>query len=58
MGPEIVMQMAEERAPGGFAHVNDVISQQELEAVADGYKQIAGFSRDALNAGVSVLEGA
>lgn len=58
MGPEIVMQMAEERAPGGFAHVHDVIPQHELEAVADGYKQIAGFSRDALNAGVSVLEGA
>lgn len=58
MGPEIVMQMAEDRAPQGFAHVEDVISRQELEAVADGYKQIAGFSRDALNAGLSVLDGA
>lgn len=58
MGPEIVMQMAEERAPQGFRHVEDVISRQELEAVADGYKKIAGFSRDALNAGLSVLDGA
>ena len=58
MGPEIVMQMAEERAPGGFAHVHDVITQAELDAVADGYKQVAGFSRDALNRGLSVLDGA
>lgn len=58
MGPEIVMQMAEDRAPAGFGAIEDVISRQELEAVADGYKKIAGFSRDALNAGLSVLDGA
>jgi 2-polyprenyl-6-methoxyphenol hydroxylase-like FAD-dependent oxidoreductase len=58
MGPEIVMQMAEDRAPGGFADVESVIPRHELEAVADGYKKIAGFSRDALNAGLSVLDGA
>jgi 2-polyprenyl-6-methoxyphenol hydroxylase-like FAD-dependent oxidoreductase len=58
MGPEIVMQMAEDRAPAGFNTIEDVISRQELEAVADGYKKIAGFSRDALNAGLSVLDGA
>jgi 2-polyprenyl-6-methoxyphenol hydroxylase-like FAD-dependent oxidoreductase len=58
MGPEVVMQMAEERAPAGFRNIEDVISQRELEDVADGYKKIAGFSRDALNAGVSVLDGA
>lgn len=45
-GPEQVMQMAEERAPQGFAHVNDVIPQAELEAVAARYKQIAGFAKD------------
>lgn len=49
-GPEQVMQMAEERAPNGFADVHEVISQTELEAIAEGYKQIAGFDRDALNA--------
>ena len=58
MGPEIVMQMAEDRAPGGFVTIDDVIPRQELEAVADGYKKVAGFSRDALNAGISVLDGA
>ena len=58
MGPELVMQMAEDRAPGGFASIDDVIPRHELEAVADGYKKLAGFSRDALNAGLSVLDGA
>jgi 2-polyprenyl-6-methoxyphenol hydroxylase-like FAD-dependent oxidoreductase len=48
-GPERVMQLAEDRAPEGFAHVTDVIPQAELESVAAGYKQIAGFDRDALN---------
>lgn len=49
-GPERVMQLAEDRAPQGFAQVTDVIPRAELEAVADGYKQVAGFDREALNA--------
>ena len=43
-GPEQVMQMAEERAPHGFKHVNDVIAQSELEEIAARYKQTAGFT--------------
>ncbi len=49
-GPERVLNLAEARAPDGFAQVTDVISQSELQAVADDYKQIAGFDREALNA--------
>lgn len=49
-GPEQVMQLAETRAPGGFAHIHDIISPEELEATAGGYRQIAGFDREALNA--------
>ena len=49
-GPEIVMQMVEDRAPNGFTNLYDVISQQELEEVANRYKAIAGFDRDHLNA--------
>ncbi|MDX9999623.1 MAG: flavin-dependent oxidoreductase [Phenylobacterium sp.] len=49
-GPEQVMQLAHERAPQGFAHVHDVLSPAELEEVAAGYKRLAGFDRDALNA--------
>lgn len=48
-GPEQVMQLAEERAPQGFAHVHDVLSAQELEDIAANYKRIAGFDREALN---------
>jgi 2-polyprenyl-6-methoxyphenol hydroxylase-like FAD-dependent oxidoreductase len=47
-GPEQVMQMAEERAPQGFAHVNDVIPQETLEAISLRYKRLAGFDKDAL----------
>lgn len=43
-GPEQVMQIAEERAPHGFKHVNDVIPNAELEEIASRYKQTAGFT--------------
>ncbi len=49
-GPEIVMQMVEERAPSGFTNLDDVITQAELEEVANRYKAVAGFDRDRLNA--------
>ena len=50
-GPEQVMQVAEERAPQGFGHIHEVISQAELEGIAAGYKRTAGFSRDQVNRG-------
>ena len=40
----------EQRAPNGFRHIEDVLTAVELEAAAAGYKQVAGFDRDALNA--------
>ena len=49
-GPEQVMQLVEERAPDGFARIGDVLSAEQLEEVATGYKRIAGFDKDALNA--------
>ena len=48
-GPEQVMQMLEERAPQGFKVVTDVLSQQELEDIANNYKRVAGFQVEALN---------
>ena len=48
-GPDQVMQLAEERAPGGFKHVNDVIPQAELEAISARYKQTAGFTKTQVN---------
>jgi 2-polyprenyl-6-methoxyphenol hydroxylase-like FAD-dependent oxidoreductase len=49
MGPEIVMRMAHERAPEGFARIEDVISRQELESIAAEYKRTAGFDPEDLN---------
>jgi hypothetical protein len=49
MGPEIVMQMAYERAPDGFVSVDDVFGAGELEAVASEYKRVAGFHPAELN---------
>jgi 2-polyprenyl-6-methoxyphenol hydroxylase-like FAD-dependent oxidoreductase len=49
-GPEQVMQLVEERAPDGFDDVTDVLSRQELEAIAANYKRVAGFQVEDLNA--------
>ena len=43
-GPEIVLDLAEQRAPQGFARVEDVFAPGELERIAASYKQIAGFA--------------
>jgi 2-polyprenyl-6-methoxyphenol hydroxylase-like FAD-dependent oxidoreductase len=48
-GPEQCMQIAEERAPDGFARIEDIFSDGELEGIAARYKAVAGFSRDAVN---------
>ena len=48
-GPEAAMQLVEDRAPDGFARLHDVVSAEELQRIADHYKQIAGFAITALN---------
>jgi hypothetical protein len=55
-GPEQVMQLVEERAPDGFNIVTDVLSQQELEDIANTYKKVAGFQVDALNAKPPIVQ--
>ncbi|MEM6462837.1 MAG: flavin-dependent oxidoreductase [Pseudomonadota bacterium] len=49
-GPDAVLQMIEDRCGGYFETIADVASHAELAAHAEQYKQIAGFSIDALNA--------
>ena len=49
VGPEIVMQMAEERAPDGFGRVEDVIPRKELEEIAHSFKLAAGLDPALLN---------
>lgn len=48
-GPEQVMQLVEQRAPNGFARIEDVLSTDELAEAAAGYKRIAGFDKEQLN---------
>lgn len=49
LGPERVLDLATERAPGGFARVEDVLTPEELRRYADEFKQLAGFAVDQLN---------
>ena len=49
-GPEIVIRMAEERAPAGFDSIEDVIPREELERIANAYKQLARFDVQSVNA--------
>jgi 2-polyprenyl-6-methoxyphenol hydroxylase-like FAD-dependent oxidoreductase len=49
-GPEQVMQIAEERAPGGFANIDDVIPFAERDEISQRYKRLAGFDRQSLAA--------
>jgi 2-polyprenyl-6-methoxyphenol hydroxylase-like FAD-dependent oxidoreductase len=44
-GPERVVDVVSERAPNGFARLEDVISREELAAIAKGYASTAGFAK-------------
>ena len=48
-GPDIILQIAEDRAPNGFDNIDDVISGAELEAISSRYKQTAGFDVKQVN---------
>jgi 2-polyprenyl-6-methoxyphenol hydroxylase-like FAD-dependent oxidoreductase len=43
-GPERVVDEVSARAPDGFGRLEDVISREELAAIAGGYAQMAGFA--------------
>jgi 2-polyprenyl-6-methoxyphenol hydroxylase-like FAD-dependent oxidoreductase len=47
-GPERVLQMVEDRCPDGFADIYDHFARDELAEIAERYKKLAGFHRDAL----------
>ena len=55
-GPELPMQLVEERAPDGFADVADVITPEEIAEVTERYRTTAGFSLTALQRGTSLVE--
>ncbi|HUF97946.1 MAG TPA: flavin-dependent oxidoreductase [Ilumatobacter sp.] len=56
MGPELPMQLVEERAPDGFASIDDVITRAEIDEVTDGYRRTAGFALAALSDGISLAD--
>ena len=49
VGPEQCMEIVEQRAPEGFAQLDDVISQQQLEEISRSYKRTAGFDPEILD---------
>jgi 2-polyprenyl-6-methoxyphenol hydroxylase-like FAD-dependent oxidoreductase len=48
-GPEAALQLVEERAPDGFARIDDVISRQELKAISTSFAAAAGLDVEAVN---------
>jgi 2-polyprenyl-6-methoxyphenol hydroxylase-like FAD-dependent oxidoreductase len=48
-GPHRCQDLVEERAPNGFSDLHDVVSEEELAAIADEYKRTAGFDIERLN---------
>jgi len=56
LGPELPMQLVEERAPDGFDQLTDVITPDEILDVTDGYRKMAGFSLQQLHDRRSLAE--
>ncbi len=42
MGPDVILDIVEERAPQGFARLEDVVPREELAAILGRYKEAAG----------------
>jgi 2-polyprenyl-6-methoxyphenol hydroxylase-like FAD-dependent oxidoreductase len=49
MGPERVLATVAERAPNGFRRIEDVLSAEELSALAGNYKKLTGTDVETLN---------
>jgi 5-methylphenazine-1-carboxylate 1-monooxygenase len=56
LGPELPMQLVEQRAPDGFVDIADVITPEEIAEVTERYRTTAGFSLQALQRGLSLVE--
>ena len=48
-GPEAALQLVEERAPNGFGRIDDVVSQQDLKAIAASFSSAAGLDIETVN---------
>ena len=56
LGPETVMQLAEERAPDGFSDITAVLSAEELKEASVSFKRAAGFDIETVNTRPSYLQ--
>jgi 2-polyprenyl-6-methoxyphenol hydroxylase-like FAD-dependent oxidoreductase len=56
LGPETVMQLAEERAPDGFSDIAAVLSAEELKEASISFKRAAGFDVETVNSRPSYLQ--
>ena len=43
------MQLVEKRSPDGFVRIDDVISQEDLHAIAASFSSAAGLDPEAVN---------
>ena len=55
-GPDQILDIVEARCGGQFGHIDDVISQQELNEHATRYKAIAGYAIGATNAAPRTID--
>ncbi|MEP5090270.1 MAG: flavin-dependent oxidoreductase, partial [Paracoccaceae bacterium] len=55
-GPDAILQKVEDLCAGQFNNIDDFLPHEELAAHAEHYKQLAGFSVDALNARPSLID--
>ena len=55
-GPDRVLDEVAARAPDGFDDIADVMSERELADIAQGYKTVAGFDVDGLNARAPLID--
>jgi 5-methylphenazine-1-carboxylate 1-monooxygenase len=51
----MVMQWAEERAPGGFSDITAVLTADELQEASISFKRAAGFDVETVNTRPSYL---
>ena len=54
-GPDALLQVVEDRCAGSFNDVQEIISQNELEAHSQKYKSVAGLNIEKLNNSNSIL---
>jgi 2-polyprenyl-6-methoxyphenol hydroxylase-like FAD-dependent oxidoreductase len=48
-GPEQILSIVDERAPDGFAQIDDVLGRDELATITEAYRRMAGFDVENLN---------